>query len=221
MSCNALTNKKNWMNEWMRRSIDIVLGLTMSDDLSWDQHVNNTVAKTSYTTRMIKHLRRWLSIDDCLKVVTSKYYGLAYYGCPVWLTPCLSHNSWKRLFSQHYRAIRAAVGDWKTKIPRAVLDVIRKRANPRQWAKYSISRFVIKAYNNKNTPIRLKLAQQGYINDRNPRRAKFFDGSRLKVGRQSLENRLVFMKLNFDWIGNPSDDYLRVKLKEQFFQLSQ
>jgi len=29
--------------------------------------------------KMIKHLRRWLSIDGCFRVVTSKYFGLAYY----------------------------------------------------------------------------------------------------------------------------------------------
>jgi len=43
--------------------------------------------------------------------------------------------------------------------------------------------------------------QLGYINDRCPGRAKFFDASRLKVGRQDLPNCLEFMNLKFDWIG--------------------
>jgi len=63
------------------------------------------------------------------------------------------------------------------------------------------------------------LSQIGYINDRCPRRDKFFDTSRLKIGRQSLTNRLDFMNINinFDWIGEFSDDYLRTNLKRQFF----
>jgi len=68
----------------------------------------------------------------------------------------------KSLFSQHYRAIRAAVGDWKTKIPRAVLDIIGKRANPRKWAQYSIASYVIKAYNKGTTQLSKKLMQMGY-----------------------------------------------------------
>jgi len=194
-----------------------VLGLTVSSDLSWDEHVNTIVSRTAYTIRMIKHLRRWLTTEDCLRIVTSKYFGLAYYGSPVWMTPCLGHQSWKRLFSQHYRAIRAAVGDWRTKIPRAVLDIIGKRANPRQWAQYSVANYTIKAYNKGTTPLGRKLKQLGYINDRCPKRAKFFDTSRLKIGRQDLLNRLNFLDLSFDWIGNFSDDYLRTRLKKEFF----
>jgi len=115
------------------------------------------------------YLKRWFTTEDCLRVVTSKYFGLAYYGSPIWMTPCLGHQSWKRLFSQHYRAIRAAVGDWKTKIPRAVMDLIGKRANPRQWAQYSIASYAIKAYNRGTTRLSKKLKQMGYINDRCPR----------------------------------------------------
>jgi len=142
---------------------------------------------------------------------------LAYYGSPVWMKPCLSHQSWKRLFSQHYRAVRAAVGDWRTKIPRAVLDIIGKRANPRQWAQYSVTNYTIKAYNKGTMPLGRKLKQMGYINDRCPKRAKFFDTSHLKIGRQDLLNRLNFLNLNFDWIGDFSDDYLRTRLKKEFF----
>jgi len=125
-------------------------------------------------------------MNDCLRVVTSKYFGLVYHGSHVWMTPCLSCQSWKCPFNQHYRAIRAAVGDWKTKIPRAILDVIGKRANPHQWAQYTIARFVIKAYKSKDTLIGSRLVQLGYINDRCLHRAKFFDAPHLKGGVQDL-----------------------------------
>jgi len=46
--------------------------------------------------------------EECLKV------GTAYYNSAVWLNDTLPHMAWKRLFTQHYRAL-GAIGDWKTK----------------------------------------------------------------------------------------------------------
>jgi len=104
-----------------------------------------------------------------------------------------------------------------TKIPKAVLDIIGKRAIPRQWAQYSIASYTIKAYNKGTTPLSKKLKQMGYINDRCPKRARYFDASRLKIGRQDLSNHLDFLNLKFNWIGDFSDDYIRTKLKKEFF----
>jgi len=134
-----------------------------------------------------------------------------------WHCPSLSHQSWKYLFSQHYWAICAAVGDGKTKILRAILDIIGKRANPRQLARYSIARYVIKAYDSEETPTGAKLVQLVYINDKCPGRTKFFNTSRLKIGRQDLPKCLELMNLTSDCVGEFSDGYLRTKLKEQFF----
>jgi len=82
------------------------------------------------------NLRSYYYIDQesALKIITSQYFGTCYYAAPVWLTDQLFSQSWKRLNNQHFRAIRAAVMDKKNKIPRAMLDIISKRARPRQWA---------------------------------------------------------------------------------------
>jgi len=101
--------------------------------------------------------------------------------------------------------------------PTYVLDIIGKRANPRQWVQYSIASYVIKSYNRGTTPLSKKLRSIGYINDRCPKRARYFDASRLKIGRQDLPNRLDFLNLKFDWICDPSDAYIRTNLKNEFF----
>jgi len=44
--------------------------------------------------------------------------------------------SWKRLFTQHYRSLRAAIGDWRSKKSRPEIDKLACRANPIQRAKY-------------------------------------------------------------------------------------
>jgi len=59
-------------------------------------------------------------------------------------------------------------------------------------------------------PLRSKL----YINDRKPKKGTFTNRSRLKIGRHSFANRLSFVKdLQFDWIGDYSDNYIRANLK--------
>jgi len=46
-------------------------------------HDDPILNRTAYTMKLIKHLKRWLKFDGCLKVVTSKYFGMACYGSPV------------------------------------------------------------------------------------------------------------------------------------------
>jgi hypothetical protein len=50
----------------------------------------------------------------------------------------------------------------------------------------------------------------------------FFDSSKIKKGRQSLPNRLMFMRtITYPWNVPGSlmtDDLVRIKLKETFFQ---
>jgi len=103
-------------------------------------------------------------------------------------------------------------------LPKALLDVISKRAPPKQWSKYINSSTAIKLINNSNTRIADDLRSNLYINNRKPKKGTFTDRSRLKIGRHSFANRLSFIKdLQFDWIGDFSDDYIRANLKRTFF----
>jgi hypothetical protein len=119
--------------------------------------------------------------------------------------------------------LRATIGDFKASISRAELDRITKRATPLEWAKYSIASTVIKLYNRSNTDMAGIIRTSAYVNDRVPLRAKFIDRSRLKIGKQSIINRIgpIFSSINFDWIGDstvPTDDFIRNKLKKCFFK---
>lgn len=116
----------------------------------WDLHflvISNGKSRltTSYTIKLINHLRRWLTTDECLKAVTYKYFSYAYYNSAVWLKESLPYIAWERLFTQLYRASRAAVGDWKRMKLRTL---IASRDIPIPWAKYSTASIPIKIFNN-------------------------------------------------------------------------
>ncbi len=89
-----------------------------------------------------------------------------------------------------------------------------------EWANYSVDSTVIRLYNKSDTRIANELRSAAYVNDRLPFRAKFIDTSRLKIGRQSLKNRIgrIFERISFDWIGLISDDTVRRLLKREFFK---
>jgi len=124
------------------------------------------------------------------------------------------------LESQHYRAIHAAVRDFKRKIPKVMLGVISKRASPRMWSNYITASTATSLYNNSDTRLSEYLRESSYINDRRLKKAKFRDTSKRKIGRQALKNRLLHLNnINFDWIEpEVCKNYLRVNLKRHFFQ---
>jgi len=142
--------------------------------------------KTSYSHNDHKHLRKWLSNDSALKIVTSHYFGQSYYCSPLWMNDALSAGNWNRLRSQHYRALRAAIGDFRNKTPKSELDTICERASPRQWSYFFSAKTAIYLYMKSNTRIAKDLRKGAYINDIMPRRAVFKDTSRLKCGRLNL-----------------------------------
>lgn len=88
------------------------------------------------------------------------------------ITSNLHYSLWKRLESQHYRAIRAAVREFKRKIPRVTLDVVSKIAPPRMWWNYSTASRPVNLYNTSNT--RQQNSWENYhilIYDRRPKKA--------------------------------------------------
>jgi len=128
-------------------------------------------------------------------------FGTLYYAASVWLNTELKEAQWNRLNSIHYRVIRATICDYKKKVPRTMLNIISKRATPKQWAQYTIAKTVIKLFNKGDTRIGALLRQNSYVNDRNPGRATFFEDAKMKIGRNWLFLTNYTFLTTFDLIG--------------------
>jgi len=102
------------------------------------------------------------------------------------------------------------------------LNNLSGRATPRQWPKYIVSSTTIKMIQKGTTPMSEKLRGRAYVNYRFPGKGTFRDLSRTKIGRQSLPNRLDFLReIKFDWINAKepiSKDKLRIALKKTFIE---
>jgi exonuclease III len=197
------------------------LGVVFDAGLDWTSHLSYAIHKSNHLVKRVKFLTKYLTKEELLTLVTSQYFSVIYYASPLWIGS-LNSRSWTRLNSSHYRIIRAALRDFKGRRKRTDLDVECRRATPVEWSKYIIASTVIKLYNFSDTNIARALRDAAYVNDRLPFRAKFIDRSRLKVGKQSIQNRVgpLFSKISFDWSNcqSLSDDLLRKLLKLEFFR---
>jgi hypothetical protein len=121
----------------------------------------------------------------------------------------------RKLNGLHYRLLRIAVCDWKTKISRSDLDNLG-RVRPTTWAKYATASTVIKILRDRE-PRRLfhHLQQTLYYERRQYNIIKFFDDSKYRLGRQCIGNRLkhIFDAITESFKLNETDDAIRVKLK--------
>ena len=97
-----------------------------------------------------------------------------------------------------------------------------KRATPGEWTKYMVSTKVMKIIrDNEPKPLFDLLCENYFEESRKPGVGYFFDNSRTLVGRQSIHNRLIFMRsINDQWnnkLQPLSNDQLRVIGKKAFF----
>jgi len=160
-------------------------------------------------------------MESALQILTSQFFGQAYYGAVVWLNDMLTYENWQSLERQHYRALRAAVRDYKCTMSRSTLNEISGRATPKQWSRYITTSTAIKIINNQSTRIAVDLHEAAYINDRLPKRAKFINKANMRIGNHYLKNRLQALNtLSFDWIGDYTDEHIRKNLKKAFFKQS-
>jgi len=115
--------------------------------------------------------------------------------------------------------IAISVRDFTFKWSKDDLNNYFKRATPLKWMKYTCGKMAINLYllNQAGPPMSTKLHEPAYINDRQPHKVHFMGTSRLKIGKQSLTNRLSSMrKINFDWANGIDKHKLRIELKKTF-----
>jgi len=197
-----------------------VLGLMFDSNLKWETQMDKIKNKARYILLKMRFLRKYLNAADMKKVVTSHFFGSIYYGAPIWLNENTPSSTWKLLNLLHYKALRIVCADFRRLKSRNELDLTVRRARPHEWMKFINTKTAIQLVllGNNGPPLSVKLSQNLYRNDRTGL-ISFMDTSRLKVGRNSLPNRLQCVKeFKYDWLGGISKDILRTKLKSIFIK---
>ena len=101
------------------------------------------------------------------------------------------------------------------------LDTLGRRATPRQWGYYTTASTTANILRNREPSLLFDLVQGNMTsNRRRPARPSFFDTTRRKIGRQSLQNRIgeTFKRVEADWMeARRSKAAVRIDLKRAFF----
>ena len=70
-----------------RVSQAMVLGVTISSDLSWNAHVDEIISKARKRVYMIYQLKRaGINQNDLIRIYVSVIRPVVEYACPVWHT---------------------------------------------------------------------------------------------------------------------------------------
>lgn len=198
------------------------LGIYFDGLLTWDKQAERAITQGHKLISVFKFLRKQMTESQFLKSVTANYYSSVFYCSSVW------YNSLKavyntKLTSLHFRLLRTACKDYNKLLSRDELTERCKRATPNEWSRYTTSSIAMKVFRDK-CPERLHeiLQKTFYTERRNRGKGLFFDGSKSKVGKQSIQNRLQHIKsITESWcqLGtNITNDKLRVILKKTFFK---
>jgi hypothetical protein len=197
------------------------LGIYIDSKLTWDIQAEASVKKGTRLLSVFRFLRKYMTESQFLKAVTANYYGAVFYGSSVWLSNC--KTSFKTKFSSlHFRILRSACKDYHFKLSHLQLAQRCGRASPKEWAQYTTASLAIKVMRDKKPkPLYDVLKQTFYTERRNKGRGLFFDASRRRVGRQSLQNRLEHVaQIKEPWNEQGqvlTNDRIRVMLKKAFF----
>jgi hypothetical protein len=200
----------------MKKGMMRVLGFQFNNEMKWQEQVNLSIKKCQQMRPALRRLRAKLSDKEFSMVITSHYFSRLYYGSELWFE-CCSKKLKKRIESTHYFALRLFLRDYMCNISRKFIDVKTERASQCDYNQYKIAKMLISNCS-KAAPFTLyhDILAHSMTERRSENCPKFYDSSRLKIGKESFANRLsiVAQKLKFDWNGiEISRDSLRVKLE--------
>jgi hypothetical protein len=196
-----------------------VLGVMFDNKLSWTEHLKKAKSACQRFKPALRHLKSRLNSKELLKVITSHYYSRLYYGSEIWF-PCLKMKLKDSISALHYHPLRLVLNDFKRKLSRKEICELTQRANPFELNNYKMAKLLISITSNAE-PYELfkEILSNSVVNRRKPENPTFLDMSRLRIGRQSIANRLVVaQKLHFEWLHvRYSKDSLRKLLKSTFY----
>jgi hypothetical protein len=196
------------------------LGIKIDHNLSWDTHAQEVIVKGKRLLSVFGFLRKYMTEKQFIKLVTANFYNAIFYASSVWL-PCIKAIYKTKLTSLHFRMLRSACKDYTQKISRNDLTNRCKKATPMEWAKFTTVSVAMKVVRDKlPVPLHFQLMRTFYTERRNAGRGFFYDASKTKPGRQSLENRFFHKRqISEPWSKklNLTNDYIRVLLKRTFF----
>jgi len=196
-----------------------ILGVIFSQNLDWSEHVIKNINSCQKILHGLKQIRKYFTTEKYTTVLTSFLFSKLFYAFEVWSYDLLNYQTKNSLDSFYYKCLRSILNDHQNLISRDIIDRTIKRAKPIELSNFCLARTIIKTYTVKNPPLIHLCNSTAYSTQRKPGQLFFYDSSKCKIGKNSVQNRLkyVFDSIKFPW--QDSDfQKLRPKIKKTFFE---
>jgi len=198
-----------------------VLGIIFDQKLEWGPHIDNLKKKMTSINNGIKLIRRKLSKNQAITVVTAQALSILYYASVVWLTPYISRKQERRVESIHYKSMRMVIKDYRQRISRDVVDSSTLRLPPRQWCHFTACSFFMNLRRTGNPSMLLNdISLNTYEKGRQPGKLFGFDGSSSRLGKIMTRNWIgsSLEKISGPWTQLVlSKDMIRTLLKKSLY----
>jgi len=195
-----------------------VLGVLFNQNLNWSENVYHRINSCQKVLHGLKLLRKYFTQDGFKNVMTSFLFSKLFYAFEVWSYDLLKYDCKIKLNSFYYKCCRIIINDFDCIISRHDINCIVKRATPSELSEFCKARTVIKAYTERNSPLKSILDKSKYNQPRKPERFLFFDQSTCKISKNSINNRVseTFKSIQFNW-SKSTFAKVRTNLKKTFF----
>jgi len=190
------------------------LGVYITGALNWDDQAEAALVKGRKITGCFRFLRKYLTKDQFLKAASAHFYGAVFYASSVWFEQCKQRFKTK-FKSLHYQLLRSACRDINYMKSKVELSLESKRTTPMEWNRFATSIKVVKIVRQPKHLADL-LDRTLYTEPRKEGIGRFFDESKSKWGKQSLQNRISFMNgMTEPWLRRDmTNDAIRILMKK-------
>jgi len=196
-----------------------ILGILFNQNLDWSNHVTRNINSCQRILHGLKLVRKYFTEENFKTILTSFLFSKLFYAFEVWSYDLLNYHTKTLLDSFYYKCLRLIINDHQNLISRNIIDKKISRARPFEYSNFCLARTIIKTFTNANAPLHNLCTKTSYSTQRKPLQMFFYDSSKSKIGKNSIQNRLkfVFDSIKIPWL-NSDFDKIRPILKSTFFE---
>jgi len=164
-------------------------------------------------------IQKYFDEKSFTKIVTSFLFSKLFYAFEIWHYDLLNYNCKTKLNSFYYNCCRLILKDFEFNMSPDEINAKINRARPSEFANFCVARTVINSVQNNRSPLNQVIMSTSFEIQRRPGQLFFFFISRLRVGKNKINNRLtnLFNQIKCPWI-NVNRSQIRVLLKKTFFE---
>lgn len=169
-----------------------VVGVIFDEHLSWSKHIDSQINKNKALNYMLRHLNKFFTQSEMLKIVSALVFSKLYYNSAVWLGSHTPKRDQKRLLAASTYTLKCALNMFDFALVSNIdIHKICNRATPTQMSNYVHSTMIHDILSTKVPEILYENLSHNAQFVTRSNKTYFTNKSKNKFGLNSFENRLL------------------------------